>query len=156
MAILKTAEATNADSPNVRDRNQGVLTSGDYRTLEATYEMTGTEAASGDVIDIGDIPVGAVVLAEDIRVANEADMGGSDLALPTIGDGEDADRYSATSIAVHSSNAAIQTATPNVADGIISRHVVTRATQRIKAAFTRTTEPTAGKKLKFLVPYRIG
>lgn len=156
MATLKTDLATAIDSGLVRNRISGVAASGSIRFVEATYTFTGAEAASGDTLEICDVPVGAVVLPEHCRLANEASLGGSDLALPKIGDSANDDRYSATSITLHSSNAAIQSVTPNVAEGVIARHTVTAATSRIIATFTRTNAPTAGKKVKFLIAYRLG
>lgn len=156
MATLKTDISTAIDTAHVTKRVSGVLASGSVRLLEATYTFTGTEAASGDVIEIGEVPTGAVVLPELSRVANEAALGGSDLALPKIGDALDDDRYSATSLSLHSSNAASQALTVNVADGLINRHVVTEASKRLRATFSRTNAPTAGKKVKFLIAFRLG
>lgn len=156
MATRDTNEVEAIDSLNVRNRVEGVIASGSIRVYEATYEFLGTEGATGDTIDICDIPVGAVVLPEHCKVANEASLGGSDLALPKVGDSANDDRYSATSISLHSTNAAIQSFTPNVTEGIIARHEVTAATQRITATFTRTNAPTAGKKVKFLIAFRLG
>lgn len=155
MATQKTNESAAIDSKLVERRVPGNIAGGSVRYFEATYAFLGTEAASGDVIDICSIPVGAVVLPELCRVANEASLGGSDLALPKLGDPVDDDRYSATSVSLHSSNAAIQSFAPNIADGVIARHIVTEATQRIRATFTRTNAPTAAKRLKFLIAYRL-
>lgn len=154
MAIRKTDSATLQDAALLADRVEGILQSGEIRYAEAVYTMLGTEAATGDSIDICDVPVGAVVIPELCSVTNEASMGGSDLALPTLGDAVDPDRYSATSVSVHSANAGrtVFTAVPGI---IISRWTVTDATKRIRAAFTRTNAPTAAKKLKFVIAYRL-
>lgn len=155
MATFYTAEATTQNTGELRSRVPGDLASGDIRYAEFTYTFTGTEAASGDTIEIGDIPVGAVVIPELSRVANEASMGGSALALPKIGDAGDDDRYSATSISIHSSNAGVTALTPNVGASVIPRHIVTEATKRLVATFTRTNAATAGKKLVFVIAHRI-
>ncbi len=154
MATLKTAEVTAIDTGLVRQRLQENVASAQVLHFEAVYTTTGSEAASGDTIAICDLPIGAVVLPELCRVSNEASVGGSVVAIPTIGDAVDADRYSATSISIHSSNAADQAVTPNVADGVITRTPIVAATKRIVAAFSRTNALTAGKKIKFLIVYR--
>jgi hypothetical protein len=155
MATFKTAEATKQDGGLLADRVSNRVATGDLRYLEFTYTFTGTEAATGDSIEIGDVPVNVEVLPELSSVAFEASMGGSDLALPVIGDSADADRYSATSIAINSSTAGRVAVTPAVATGVISRHKTTQATQRLIATFTRTNAATAGKKVKFFIAYRL-
>ena len=140
---------------NVRNRTNGDLTHGDVRFAEATYTATGTEAASGDTIEVAVLPVGAVPVPELWRVANEASMGGSVIAIPTLGDAGDADRYSATSISVNSSTAGSAAVTANVTASVLPRHTVTEATQRVVAAITRTNALTAGKKISFLIAYKL-
>ena len=140
---------------NVRNRSNGDLTHGDVRFAEATYTATGTEAASGDNIEVCVLPVGAVPVPELWRVANEASMGGSVIAIPTLGDAVDADRYSATSISVNSSTAGSAAVTANVTASVLPRHTVTEATQRVVAAITRTNAVTAGKKISFLIAYKL-
>lgn len=155
MATFYTAEATTQNTGELKGRVQGDLASGDIRYAEFTYTFTGTEAASGDTIEIGDIPVGAVVIPELSRVANEASMGGSALAITKIGDSTDDDRYSATSISIHSSNAGVTSLTPNVGASVIPRFTITAATKRLVATFTRTNAATAGKKIAFVIAHRI-
>lgn len=140
---------------NVRNRTNGDLTHGDVRYAEATYTCTGTEAASGDTIEVAVLPVGATPLPELFRVSHEASLGGSVVAIPTIGDASDADRYSATSISLNSSTANSQAVTPAVATSVIPRYVVTADTQRVVAAFSRTNAVTAGKKISFLIAYKL-
>lgn len=155
MAAFKTVEATAQDSGLVRNRVAADQAGGEVRYAEFTYEFTGTEAASGDTIEIGDIPVGATVLPELSSVSNEASMGGSALALPKIGDAGDDDRYSGTSISVNSSTAGRTALTPNFAASVIPRHTITEDTKRLVATFTRTNAATAGKKLIFSIAYRL-
>lgn len=140
---------------NVRNRTNGDLTHGDVRYAEATYTCTGTEAASGDTIEVAVLPVGATPLPELWRVSHEASLGGSVVAIPTIGDASDADRYSATSISLNSSTANSQAVTPAVATSVIPRYAVTADTQRVVAAFSRTNAVTAGKKISFLIAYKL-
>ena len=155
MATFYTNIAASDLTLNVRNRNNGDLTHGDVRFAEATYTATGTEAASGDTIEVAVLPVGAVPVPELWRVANEASMGGSSIAIPTIGDASDADRYSATSISVNSSTAGSAAVTANVTASVLPRHTVTEATQRVVAAITRTNALTAGKKISFLIAYKL-
>ncbi len=140
---------------NVRNRNVADLTNGEVRYAEATYTTTGTEAASGDTIEVVSLPVGAVPMPELFRVSHEASLGGSVVAIPTIGDAIDADRYSATSISLNSTTAGSQAVTPAVATSVLPRHTVTEATQRVVAAFSRTNAVTAGKKISFLIAYKL-
>lgn len=140
---------------NVRNRISGDLSHGDVRYAEATYTCTGTEAASGDTIEVAVLPVGSTPLPELWRVSNEASLGGSVVALPKIGDAIDDDRYSATSISLNSSTAGSAAVTPNVTASVLPRHTVTEATQRVVAAFSRTNAVTAGKKISFLIAYKL-
>jgi len=140
---------------NVRNRSNGDLTHGDVRYAEATYTCTGTEAASGDTIEVAVLPVGATPLPELWRVSNEASLGGSAVAISTLGDASDADRYSATSISLNSSTAGSAAVTPAVATSVLPRHIVTEATQRVVAACSRTNAVTAGKKISFLIAYKL-
>jgi hypothetical protein len=140
---------------NVRNRNSADLTNGDVRYAEATYTTTGTEAASGDTIEVAVLPVGAVPMPELWRVSNEASLGGSAVAIPKIGDADNDDRYSATSISLNSSTAGSTAVTPAIATSVLPRYTVTEATQRVVAAITRTNAVTAGKKISFLIAYKL-
>lgn len=155
MATFTTAEASKQDTGLVASRVQGNLATGDVRYIEATYTCTGTEAATGDIIDVTDVPVGATVLPELCRVSNEASLGGSLVAISTLGDAGSASRYSATSVSLNSSTAGSQAFTPAVATSVLPRFTVTAATKRIQAAFARTNAVTAGKKISFLIAYRL-
>ena len=155
MATFYTDIAASDLTLNVRNRTNSDLTHGDVRFAEATYTATGTEAASGDTIQVAVLPVGAVPVPELWRVANEASMGGSVIAIPTLGDAGDADRYSATSISVNSSTAGSAAVTANVTASVLPRYTVTEATQRVVAAITRTNALTAGKKISFLIAYKL-
>lgn len=155
MPNFNTAEAALQQNGLLAQRVDGNLATGDIRYIEATYTCNNTEATSGDNIVVTEVPVGAVVLPELCRVSNEASMGGGTLAIPTLGDALDADRYSATSVSINSSTAGSQAFTPAVATSVLPRHVVTPATRTILAAFTRVAAPTAGKKISFLIAYRL-
>ena len=155
MATFYTDIAASDLTLNVRNRTNSDLTHGDIRYAEATHTATGTEAASGDTIEVAVLPVGATPLPELFRVSHEASLGGSVVAIPTIGDASDADRYSATSISLNSSTANSQAVTPAVATSVLPRHTVTEATQRVVAAISRTNALTAGKKISFLIAYKL-
>ena len=155
MATFYTDIAASDLTLNVRNRNNSDLTHGDIRFAEATYTATGSEAASGDTIEVAVLPVGATPLPELFRVSHEASLGGSVVAIPTIGDASDVDRYSATSISLNSSTANSQAVTPAVATSVLPRYTVTEATQRVVAAFSRTNALTAGKRISFLIAYKL-
>lgn len=155
MATFYTDIAASDLTLNVRNRTNSDLTHGDIRYAEATHTATGTEAASGDTIEVAVLPVGATPMPELFRVSHEASLGGSVVAIPTIGDASDADRYSATSVSLNSSTANSQAVTPAVATSVLPRHTVTEATQRVVAGFSRTNALTAGKKISFLIAYKL-
>jgi hypothetical protein len=155
MATFYTDIAPENLTLNVKNRTDGDLVTGNVVYAQATYTCTGTEAASGDNINVAVLPVGAIPLPELWRVNNEASLGGSVVAIPTIGDAGDADRYSATSISLNSSTAGSAAVTPNIGVSVLPRYVVTEATRTVVAAITRTNAVTAGKKISFLLAYRM-
>jgi hypothetical protein len=155
MATFYTDIAPQNLELNVRNRVDGDLVTGNVVYAQATYTATGTEAASGDNINVAVLPVGAIPLPELWRVNNEASLGGSVVAIPTIGDAGDADRYSATSISLNSSTAGSAAVTPNIGVSVLPRYVVTEATRTVVAAITRTNALTAGKKISFLLAFRM-
>ena len=155
MATLYTDIASSDLTLNVRNRNNSDLTNGDVRFAEATYTATGNEATSGDTIEVCVLPVGATPLPELWRVSNEASMGGSVIAIPKIGDAADDNRYSDTSISINSSTAGSAAVTPAVATSVLPRYTVTADTQRVVATFSRTNALTAGKKISFLIAYKL-
>lgn len=155
MATFYTDIAPENLELNVRNRVDGDLVKGNVVWAQATYTTTGTEAASGDNINVAVLPVGAIPLPELWRVNNEASLGGSVVAIPKIGDAGDDDRYSATSISLNSSTAGSQAVTPNIGVSVLPRYVVTEATRTVVAAITRTNAVTAGKKISFLLAFRM-
>jgi hypothetical protein len=154
MATFYTDIAPSDLTLNVKNRTDGDLVTGNVVYAQATYTATGTEAATGDNINVAVLPVGAIPLPELWRVNNEASLGGSVVAIPTIGDAGDADRYSATSISLNSSTAGSAAVTPNIGVSVLPRYVVTEATRTVVAAITRTNAVTAGKKISFLLAFR--
>ena len=83
MATFYTDIAPENLELNVRNRVDGDLVKGNVVYAQATYTATGTEAASGDNINVAVLPVGAIPLPELWRVNNEASLGGSVVAIPT-------------------------------------------------------------------------
>lgn len=155
MATFYTDIAPSDLTLNVKNRVDGNLVTGNVVFAEATYTCTGTEAATGDSINIAVLPVGAMPLPELWRVSNEASLGGSSVAISTLGDASDADRYSATSISLNSSTAGSAAVTPAVATSVLPRYAITADTQTVTAAFARTNAVTAGKKISFLLAFRM-
>lgn len=143
--------AAQQDYRGLHKRPDAARVTGKNGVLEAVYTATGTEVAN-DIIDIGDIPEGAVVIPELSRIASEA-CGGTGSAIAAIGDSADDDRYSATSVSLTSVASAFLT--PASATGVITRTPVTSATKTIKAKFAISSGAmTAGKKIVFTIVFR--
>lgn len=140
----------------VRNRLPATSRNGDIRFAEALYTCTGDEHATDDSIAVATLPVGAVVIPELCTVAQEASLGGSVVEIPKIGDAVVDNRYSATSISLHSSNAGVTAVTPAIATSVIPRHAITAETQTVLAAFSRTNAVTAGKRILFRIAFRLG
>lgn len=155
MATFHTDIAPANLTDNVRNRVLGQLAGGHVVYAQATYTCTGTEAATGDDIAVAVLPVGAIPLPELWRVNNEASLGGSAVAITKIGDAADDDRYSATSITLNSSTAGAQAVTAAIATSVLPRYAVEADTQTVLATFARTNAVTAGKKISFLLAYRM-
>jgi hypothetical protein len=143
--------AAQQDYRGLQKRPDAAKVTGKYGILESVYTSTGAEAA-GDIIDIGAIPEGAVVIPEESAITCEA-MGGTGTAVATVGDSADADRYSATAVALTS--AARTALTPALATSIITRTPVTAETATIKAVLALTSGAvTAAKKIVFTIKFR--
>ena len=152
MPILKTdiAEAQQ-DYRGLAKRPDGAKVTGKLGYLEAVYTTTGTEA-NGDIIDIGDIPEGAIVLPERCRIASEG-CGGTGTAITALGDSVTTNRYSTTGYSLMS--AGLKDVIPVLETSVIVRTPVTAATKTIKARFALSSgSVTAGKKIVFMIEYR--
>lgn len=151
MATFNTAEYTKQADGRLSNRVEGNLTSGDIRLAETVYTTAGTEAAN-DLVNVITLPIGAVVLPELCRYAYEA-SGGTGTAIATLGDAGDDDRYSATSVTITSAG---YTAVTPVADRVLTRYAVTSATNTVIAKLGLSSgSVTAGKKVKFVIAYRL-
>jgi hypothetical protein len=155
MATLYASPNPTPANDVVRNRIPASAAAGDVRYCESVYTFTGAEVTADNIV-IAELPVGATVLPELSAVAQEASMGGGTLAVPKIGDSTDDDRYSATSITVHASNAGVTAVTPNVGASVIPRFVITATTREVLANFTFATIPTTGKKILFRLAYKLG
>ncbi len=154
MATIYTDIAPSDLTLNVKNRIDGDLVTGNVVYAQATYTCSGSETTD-DNINVAVLPVGAIPLPELWRVNNEASMGGGTLAIAKIGDAADDNRYSATSISINSSTAGTQAVTPAIATSVLPRYVITADTQTVVANFTRVTAATAGKKISFLLAFRM-
>jgi hypothetical protein len=151
MATFNTAEYTKQADGLLSNRVAGQIASGDIRIAEAVYTTAGTEAAS-DLVNVITLPIGAVVLPENCRYAYEA-SGGTGTAISTLGDAGDDDRYSATSVTITSAGTTAVTA---VTDRVLTRYAVTASTNTVIAKLGLSSgSVTAGKKIKFVIAYRL-
>jgi hypothetical protein len=155
MATLYASPNTATANETVRNRTSASAAAGDVRFFESVYTFTGAEVTADNIV-VAKLPIGAVPLPEEFKVAQEASLGGGTNAIPKIGDSTDDDRYSATSITLHASNAGVNSVTPNVGASVIPRHTITAATQEVLANLTFATIPTTGKKVLFKIAYRLG
>jgi hypothetical protein len=104
------------------------------------------------LVNVITLPVGAVVLPENCRYAYEA-SGGTGTAISTLGDAGDDDRYSATSVTITSAGT---TAVTPVTDRVLTRYEVTASTNTVIAKLGLSSgSVTAGKKIKFVIGYRL-
>ena len=122
----------------------GQSVTGELMEFSGTYTCTGAEA-SGDVIPLVKLPIGAILRPSLMRVSTDA-IGGTSAVFTKIGDAGDDDRYSATSLALTA--AQTETAvTPTNAIAVTPFQVDTEANRAILATMTHSGAPTAGKKI---------
>lgn len=152
MATFQTDIQTAQASSNPKDRTNGQKVTGEMQYAEATWTVPSTTVTSGDNIEIITLPVGAVVYPELSRTITDG-LGGTTPAIPKIGDAGDDDRYTATSQSV--TNAANAAWTPNAGASVIPRYAVTKDTTVLIANLTHGGAPTAGKKLQWLIAWRM-
>ncbi len=150
-ATLQTALAKNQDSTAAKSRPNGFETGAGLQCLTATYTTTGNEA-DGDVLEIGDLPVGAQLLPSLSRVVSEG-VGGTTATIAKLGDADNDDRYSATAIALTSAGIVAVTATNAIA---LEPFTVTPDTQRIKGVLGLASGSfTASKKVRVELIYKM-
>lgn len=133
-------------------RVEGQKVTGQIVWAEATWTVPAETVTSGDNIEIVTLPIGAIVYPELSRTITEG-LGGTTVAIPKIGDSADDDRYTAASAAVVSAG---NTAwTPNSAASVVPRYAVTKDTNVLIANLTHAGAPTAGKRVQWLIAFRM-
>jgi len=142
--IYKTDLIKKIDALSVKQRPSGNQLGAALQRQTATYTFTGEEA-DGDIIELGELPVGATLLPDLSKIISEG-VGGTGGAISSIGTPNDDDAYSSTSINITS--AGINAITPTNAS-MLSPIVVTEATKRVIAKLALTSGSfTAGKKIR--------
>jgi hypothetical protein len=112
-----------------------------------TYTVDGTET-TGDTINFGRLPAGAVVVPALARISTDG-IGGTG-AITKLGDGADDDRYSAISVAVASAGSTAVTTTNAQA---VTPVAVPEGYETLTGVLTFSTAITVGKKITLFVPY---
>lgn len=131
-------------SINVKDRVEGQRVTGDMRSFIATYTTTGAEVAA-DIINIVQLPVGAVLNADSLRVSTDG-VGGTGCTFSKLGDAGDDDRYSATAVALTA--AGTNLAVTGVNANAIAPFAVTKDTNVVQGTIALSSgSVTAGKKV---------
>ncbi|HWL54281.1 MAG TPA: hypothetical protein VNQ90_17710 [Chthoniobacteraceae bacterium] len=149
MATIKTDLIGKLEATSPKARPLGYETGASLLRLTATYTATGDEAA-GDVIEIGELPIGAELVPNLCTVISEG-LGGTTGTITKLGDAEDDDRYSATAIALTAAGIVNVTATNAAA---LTPYRVTEETKRIAGTIGLASGSfTAGKKVRFQLVY---
>jgi hypothetical protein len=153
MPSFNTDIYTGQASLNVKDRVDGTKVTGDRRQFQAIYTTTGTEAAA-DTINIVQLPIGATLLVETLRITSEG-IGGTGATIATIGDSTSAGRYSATAVALTAAGTLLSVTGVNANE--IAPYAVTSATNVITGTLALSSGSiTAAKKVvirgQYLMP----
>lgn len=151
MATFKT-DVQAGQTGFARDRVEGQKVTGEVRFAEATWTVPSTAVTTGDTIEVVTLPVGAVVIPELSRTNSEG-LGGTTVAISKIGDAADDDRYTASSVAVVSAGSTAWT--PAQATSVVPRYATTQDTSVVLATLTHGGAPIAGKRLSFLIAFRL-
>lgn len=137
-------------SRSPRDRVLGYRVSGDHFILEATYVTTALEVTA-DVMQVGQIPVGAILMPEKCWVWSEG-VGGTAVIYTSMGDALDAARYATGDLALTAASAAILPVIPLPA--VILARYQALATSNIITFTTAGTFPlTVAKKIVHHLEY---
>jgi hypothetical protein len=149
MPTFNTDNFTIQESAQLRSRIKSSVINGDVKIFRAQYTATGTEVAA-DLIAIGKLPVGAVLLPHDCRYSYQA-MGGTGTALSQLGDATTANRYSSTSVAITSAGTTAVTPTAAIA---LTPYEIEAGNETIFATLALSSGTmTAGQKISFLLAY---
>jgi len=152
MALLSTDVMVGQASRNVKDRPEGQKVSGDIRMIEATYTTTATEVTA-DVMQVAQIPVGAILLPEKCWVWSEG-VGGTAVIYTSMGDALDAARYATGDLALTAASAATLPVVP-LAAIILARYVALSTSNIITFTTAGTFPLTAAKKIVHHLEYRM-
>ncbi len=152
MPTFKTQLATKQSSTTTpKTRPTGFETGAGLLCLTATYTTTGAEAA-GDVLEIGDLPVGAQLLPSLSRVVSEG-VGGTTATIAKLGDAKDDDRYSTTAIGLTATGIVAVTPTNAAA---LEPFTITHETRRVAGVLGLASGSfSAGKKVRFELVYKM-
>lgn len=147
-SALYTAQAQSG-AVGFGSRASGSAVSAMLLIMTATYTCTGSEA-DGDLINVGILPEGSVVVPDQCRISTDG-TGGTGSAISKLGDAGDDDRYSATSVAVAS---AASTAVTTVNGQAVTPVGVPLGYETIIATYALSSgNTTAGKKITFRIAY---
>lgn len=136
----------------VRDRLSSTVANGEKRFAEPEYKFTGSEA-SGDILQLFQLPPGVAVYADDIKLLSEG-IGGTTVTFTALGDQQTANRYSTTAIPL---TAAVNGAAvvPVAATTVPMVTIVSGVNDVIQGTLGGTLPATAGKRIWLRIPYRM-
>jgi hypothetical protein len=150
-----TSAATGGTNGNFNDRvddSRRTEASLEYADFIYTISAGATEVAN-DTINLGFLPIGAIVYPEHSFLFNETDPG-TTLTLD-IGDSADVDRYADGIAGAAAGRVEFTSAVANVA-GVVTRHEVTSTTRLLIATISAAVSSlTAGTKMHFKVAYKV-
>jgi hypothetical protein len=152
MAILNSTiytQQTQAGTKGFGNRAAGSAVSAALCAATFTYTVTGAEVTA-DTINFGRLPEGAVVIPALCRISSDG-IGGTG-AITKIGDANDDDRYSATSVAVAS---AVSTAVTPVNAQAVTPVGVPEGFDTITGVLTFASAITTGKKITLHLVYQV-
>jgi hypothetical protein len=131
-------------------RASGLNVTSQLMFLVSTYTTTGTEVAN-DLINVGLLPAGVVVVPDMCRVSTDG-IGGTGATVATLGDALDDDRYSATAVAVVSAGSSLFT---GVNAQLVAPVAVPEGGEIIRAKIGLSSGSiTAARRLTFTIAYR--
>lgn len=150
MATINSATYDAQFGENPRYRLDNSVLTAEVRFAEIEYVVKGTEAAN-DVINLCDLPIGAMVYPEHCAVVSEG-IGGTGVTFSKVGDAKVLDRYSAAALALTAAGWVPFVVVPA---NRIAPFVIDSETKTIKATLVGTLPATAGKKVRVRIGYRL-
>lgn len=143
---------TGQASRNPKDRVEGQRVSGDHFIMEPKYTATGLEVTA-DVLQIAQIPVGALLLTEKCWFFTDG-VGGTAIVFTSIGDALDAARYATSDIALTAAST-VPIPIVTLPALLLARYPVLATSNIITATTAGTFPMTAGKIIVCHLEYRI-